>query len=209
MTVLKMAHKKIRTIRYRRKREQKTNYKKRLTYIISGKPRAVIRSSSNTLIVQIVDYAKGGDLIRVHVNSRALLRFGWKYNCGNLPAAYLSGLLAGKLAKEKKISEAVIDFGLQRPVHKSKLFAVVKGLTDAGINTSADESVLPDADRLSGKHIASYAESLKKEGDSKLQKQFCGYLKSGAEPGKITESFNKTKEAILKDAGLKKPEKKN
>jgi large subunit ribosomal protein L18 len=204
-----MAQTKIRTIRYRRKQEQKTNYKKRLSYIISGKPRAVIRSSSNTLIVQIVDYAKTGDLTRVLVNSKALVGFGWKYKCSNIPAAYLSGLLAGKLAKEKNISEAVVDFGLQRPVHGSKLFAAVKGLTDAGVNTSADESVFPNAERLSGKHIGSYAEALKKKNDSAFQKQFSGYQKSGSEPGKITDAFNKTKDAILKGASLKKAEKKN
>ena len=74
-----MAQKKIRTILYRRKQEQKTNYKKRLSYIISGKPRAVVRSSSNTIIVQIVDYAKTGDLTRVLVNSKALESYGWKW----------------------------------------------------------------------------------------------------------------------------------
>jgi large subunit ribosomal protein L18 len=191
-----MAQKKIRTIRYRRKREQKTNYKKRLSYIISGKPRAVIRSSSRSMIVQIVDYAKDGDLIRAHVNSKVLDKFGWKYSCNNIPAAYLSGLLAGKLAKDKKITEVVVDFGLQRPVHGSKLFAAVKGLTDAGVNTSAEESVFPAADRLSGQHISSYAEILKKKGDA--SKQFSGYVKSGSEPGKIADAFNKAKIAILK-----------
>jgi large subunit ribosomal protein L18 len=161
------------------------------------------------IIVQIIDYAKTGDLTRVLVNSKSLERFGWKYNCSNIPAAYLSGLLAGKLAKEKNISEVVVDFGLQRPIHGAKLFAAVKGLTDAGLNTSADESVFPVADRISGKHIKSYAETLKKKNDSAFQKQFSGYVKSGFEPEKITDEFNKAKDAILKGAGLKKAEKKN
>jgi large subunit ribosomal protein L18 len=144
------------TIPYRRKREGKTNYKKRLTYLKSGTARLVIRKTNKQLILQIIEYTPDGDKIICGITSNMLAKFGWNYGFVNIPACYLSGILIAKKAKEKKISSAIPDLGLQSNVPGSRIYAAIKGAIDGGLAVPADKEVLPSADRLSGKHIASY-----------------------------------------------------
>ena len=138
---------------FRRRREGKTNYRRRLNLLKGGMPRAVVRKSLQNTSVQIVTYDSGGDKIVASAISRELRKFGWNVGTGNLTAAYLTGLLAGKRAKSKGVQTAVLDIGLSSPVPGSRVFASLKGLLDAGIEIPHDEGVLPAKDRLEGKHL--------------------------------------------------------
>jgi len=186
-----------RTIRFRRKRERRTDYKKRLKYLLSGKPRAVVRKGSRDIIVQIIEYAPGGDLTRVLINSRVLAKYGWKYSYNSIPSAYLSGLLAGKTAMQKDIKELIVDFGLQNVVRGAKLFAALKGMVDSGVKIAVDEAVFPSEERVSGVHIAQYADKIKSDKNA-YGKQFSAYLKNGSDPEKIADAFKTVKDKILK-----------
>ena len=138
---------------FRRKREGKTNYRKRLNLLKSGLPRLVLRKTNKYIIAQIVNYDPKGDKVLLTINSKVLQKMGWKYGCKNLPAAYLLGLLVGKKAKEMNIKKMILDIGLHRATKGNRLFAVVKGVIDSGIEVPFDESMFPSEDRLSGKHI--------------------------------------------------------
>ncbi len=142
---------------YRRKLEGKTNYRKRLKLLVSAAPRFVVRKTNKHLIVQIVTYAPDGDVVVTTTNSAELKKFGWKYSTSNLPAAYLTGLLAAKKTTAKKISHAIVDLGLQVPLKGSRLYSAVKGAQDGGLDIPASEEVFPSEDRIRGKHIATYA----------------------------------------------------
>jgi large subunit ribosomal protein L18 len=72
---------------------------------------------------------------------------------GNVPAAYLTGLLAGKKAKRLNVNEAILDIGLQNSTKGSRIYAAVKGIIDSGVNVPHDVEMLPKEDRLTGKHI--------------------------------------------------------
>jgi large subunit ribosomal protein L18 len=96
----------------KRRRKKKTNYKKRLALLKSEKTRLVIRKSISNISIQFVNFDPKGDKTIVTVISTELKKLGWTKG-GNIPAAYLTGLLAGKRAKEKKIQEAILDLGLQ------------------------------------------------------------------------------------------------
>ena len=80
----------IKVIQYRRKREGRTDYKKRLKMLISGIPRLVVRRTNKNIIVQVVDYSADGDKVIVTTNSSELSKLGWKHATGNIPAAYLT-----------------------------------------------------------------------------------------------------------------------
>jgi len=84
-----------------------------------------------------------------------LPQYGWKASTGNLPAAYLTGFLAGLRAKSRGVKAAVLDVGLNPPIKGSKIYAVLKGVVDAGIDVPHNPDILPDEDRISGKHIVS------------------------------------------------------
>lgn len=147
---------------FRRRRERKTDYRKRLKLLLSKKPRLVVRRSLKHIIAQLVKFEPGkSDITVTTVTSRELRKLGWKYACDNLPAAYLTGLLIGVKALEKGIKEAVLDIGLFRSVKGSRIYAVAKGAVDVGLKVNVSEKMFPSKERIMGKHIASYLPKFK------------------------------------------------
>ena len=142
------------SVKPRRRREGRTDYRKRLKLLKSGKVRLVIRKSIKNTQIQFIEYKENGDNIIASANSSELVdRFKWKFSTSTTPAAYLTGLLAGKRGKEKKISECVVDIGQYPPVTGSKIFASIKGVVDAGIKCPHSEEKIPSEDRIMGKDL--------------------------------------------------------
>lgn len=144
----------------RRRREARTNYHQRLRLLKSGNPRLVARKSNKHIRAQLVSKGTEGDRTLVSAHSSELEEYGWEAPTGNLPAAYLTGLLVGKRALEAGRDEAVLDIGLNNATPGNKVFAVQEGAIDAGLHSPHSESVFADWERTSGEHIADYAESL-------------------------------------------------
>jgi len=120
----------------------------------SKRTRIVVRPSIKAIRVQFIDYSPEGDKIVASALSTELAKnFAWKHSFASTPAAYLTGLLAGKRAKEKGIEAAILDIGRYFPTPGGKLFASLKGVVDAGIECPFDEAMLPSEDRLMGKHL--------------------------------------------------------
>lgn len=186
---------KIYAVSFRRKREGKTHYKKRLKMLLSNKFRFVVRKSLRNLQVSVIEYNMKGDKVVFTVNSRILSKLGWKADNGNLPSAYLTGMLAGKKAIEKGINEAVLDIGLNDSVKGSRLYAALAGAIAAGLKIPHNEEVLPPKERLQGEHISKYAQSLKND-RQKYELQFSNYIKKGLNPEKLIEHFNEIRGKI-------------
>src|SRR3989338_7961062 len=140
------------TVQFRRKRKGLTNYWKRLSMLTSNKPRLVVRKSLKNIQAAIIVYGKKGDLVKVSSHSSNLKKFGWSYGTGNLPAAYLVGFLLGKNAKNAKFEEAIFDIGLNKSVKGSRIYAVLAGALDAGLNIPHSKDILPSKERIAGKH---------------------------------------------------------
>lgn len=140
-------------VQYRRKSEGKTDYYKRKTLLKSNKARLVVRKSLKYLGLHIVEFVPSGDKVVISFNSKQLGKQGWKHSCKNLPAAYLSGLMIGKLAQKKGIKEAILDMGMHPSVKGSKIYAAVKGAIDSGLMIPCGKDMLPDEKRLTGEHI--------------------------------------------------------
>jgi large subunit ribosomal protein L18 len=114
-----------------------------------------VRKSIKNTRVQFVEYNADGDRILVSAVSDELVeKYKWKYATSTTPAAYLTGLLAGKRAKEQGITEGILDIGRYVPTGGSKLFAALKGTLDAGIQCPHDSAMLPNEQRLMGKHLS-------------------------------------------------------
>ena len=143
----------MKNIKFRRKREGRTNYKKRLTLLRSGLHRLIIRVTNTQLIVQLVNFHPDGDKVLFTVSGKDVCATGWKHSCKNLPGAYITGLLAAKKAKTIKVSKAVVDIGFHTPRKGSRVYAAVKGVMDGGLDVNASEKIFPSKERLSGKHI--------------------------------------------------------
>lgn len=137
-----------RTIR-RRRREGKTDYKARFGMLKSGLPRIVVRKSNKYLIVQLVESNIAQDRIVVNVSSKDLLSYGWpaeaKGSLKSLGAGYLTGLL---FAKKTKVKKAILDIGLNRNIAKNRIYAVLKGIVDGGIEIPHNEKSLPSNEMI-------------------------------------------------------------
>lgn len=186
---------KIFTASLRRRREGRTNYKKRLKVLLSGKFRLVVRKSLGNFQASITTYSPKGDKVLFTVDSRALLKLGWKGDRGNLPSAYLVGFLAGKKAIENGVDSAILDLGLNNPAKGSRLYGMLAGAIDAGLRVPFNPNVLPNKERLSGEHIAKYAQLLKDD-QAKYKKQFSNYIKIGVNPEDIVKHFNDIRSKI-------------
>ncbi|MEM3526652.1 MAG: 50S ribosomal protein L18, partial [Candidatus Jordarchaeaceae archaeon] len=188
----------------RRRREQKTDYYLRRKLLVSRLPRLVVRRKANTISAQIIESLPQGDRVLVSAHSNELRKnYGWKGHGGNVPAAYLTGLLVGLKAQKKKIKKAILDIGLQPSVRHNSLYAVLKGALDGKLEIPHGEDILPDDSRVRGEHIAEYAKLLS-ENPELYSKQFSQQLKRGVKPEKLPEHFDKVKSTILESFGGKK-----
>jgi large subunit ribosomal protein L18 len=183
-------------VKMRRRREGKTDYQARKALVISGKPRLVVRNSLKNASAQIVVAKPEGDIVKASAHSSDLEEFDWKASTGNIPSAYLTGLLCGLRAKKAGVEDAVLDIGLVQPTKGSRLFAVLSGVVDAGVEVPFDEAKLVK-ERLNGFHIASYAKKLG-TGSEDYSAKFAGYLSREMTPEKIAENFSQVKSNIVK-----------
>jgi large subunit ribosomal protein L18 len=108
----------------------------------------------NTL-VQIINANVVGDMTVASATATELSNHGWSVGTGNLPAAYLTGFLAGLRAKNRGVKEAILDVGLNPPIKGSRIYAALKGVVDAGLIVPHSPDILPTDERISGEHIVS------------------------------------------------------
>lgn len=92
-------------VKYRRRREGKTDYQARRKLTSQAKDkynapkyRLVVRFSNKFVTVQIVSAKIQGDVVLTHASSRELPRYGIKHGLSNWTAAYATGLLAARRA---------------------------------------------------------------------------------------------------------------
>ena len=143
-------------VKTRRHRDGRTDYRRRLQLLRSNQTRLVVRRSIKQIQVQFVAYSDNGDKILTTTLSNELKKtYNWKYSVGSIPAAYLTGLIAGKKALKNGIENCILDIGRQRATKGSNLFAAMKGVIDAGITCPHDEEMIPATERLHGNHIKS------------------------------------------------------
>jgi len=150
----------------RRRLEAKTDYKARLTMLVSGKPRLVVRKTNRYMVAQIVSSEIAQDKVICGYSSKILLEKGWpkelQGSLKTLPAGYLLGLLVGKLAKGK-VNEVILDIGMNKSIAKSRIYAVVEGVLDSGLKLNCDKSILPNMKeyKINDKLKSAYEKTLK------------------------------------------------
>lgn len=138
---------------FKRRRQGRTDYRHRAALLKGRTARLVVRKSNMNIRVQFVEYKQIGDNVLASAVSTDLAELGWSGSGKSTPGAYLTGLLAGKRAKEKGLGDAVLDIGLRKPTKGGVVFAVLKGVLDAGIEVPHSDEMIPVQDRIAGKHM--------------------------------------------------------
>jgi large subunit ribosomal protein L18 len=183
-------------VAFKRRQEGKTDYGARLRLIELDKSRMVVRITNSHVIAQIINVAPEGDETITSAHSNELKKMGWSGNCKNISAAYLTGFLCGKKALSEGVDKAILDIGLKSPTKGTKIFAVLKGAVDAGLNIPHGDAILPDDERINGEHIAQYAESLN---DDEISLKFSEYIKNGLSPRDLPDHIEKVKQKISEE----------
>lgn len=184
-------------VAFRRRRQGKTDYQQRRGLVLSGLPRCVVRGSLRNMIVEIVVAEAKGDKVMAHAHSTELTKsYGWLGDTGNIPSAYLTGLICGFKALSKGVNQAVLDIGLHKPSKGSRIFAAAKGAADAGLKVPFDEVMLPDGKRMRGLHVVEYGK-LMSSNPEEYQKKFSARLSKGLKPEELSAHFEQVKEKII------------
>ncbi|MDD2678716.1 MAG: 50S ribosomal protein L18 [Candidatus Nanoarchaeia archaeon] len=148
------------SVPYKRKRENKTNYGKRLSAVKSKNPRLVVRKTNKRMIAQIIRFEESGDKTIISASNNDLKNHGYTNAPKNIASAYLVGYLIGKMAQKNKIKSAVMDIGLNVKTKGSRIFAVLAGAVKSGMIIPHDEKIFPVAERLKGEHIKGFDSSI-------------------------------------------------
>jgi large subunit ribosomal protein L18 len=188
-----MAHGSRYKLAFKRRKEGKTNYNARSKLIALEKSRMVVRITNQHVISQIIKVNTKGDETIISANSKELEKFGWEGNGKNTSAAYLTGFLCGKKSLLDGIDYATLDIGLKSSIRGSKVFAVLKGAVDAGLNIPYNPKILPDDERINGSKLAEYAKNLN---DTEIKEKFSQYLERGLSPVDLPNHFETVKKKI-------------
>jgi len=135
----------------RRLREEKTNYKKRKLMLMSRADFVTVQISNENTLVQIHKPQFTGDKVVASAHSRFLISKGWKGSRKNVPAAYLTGYMAGKKALASGTTSAILYSGTRK--YTQRMAAALKGIIDAGLEVPAGEESLPADERINGDHL--------------------------------------------------------
>jgi large subunit ribosomal protein L18 len=135
----------------RRLREEKTNYRKRGTMLMGKRDFITVNITNENTQVQILSPGMTGDKVIASAHSRYLLDKGWKGSRKSVPAAYLTGYLAGKKAMGKGAKDAILYTGTRR--FTQRMSAALKGVIDAGLDVPADPETFPADERINGEHL--------------------------------------------------------
>ena len=135
----------------RRRMEGKTDYQARFNLLKSGNSRFVVRKTNRYIIVQIAESEIAQDKIIARASSKELLEKGWpkekEGSLKSLQAAYLTGFLLAKKVS-KIIKHAVLDSGINRNIHGSRIYAALNGALGGGLKIPHSDDALPSEERL-------------------------------------------------------------
>jgi len=242
-------------VKFKRRREGKTDYYARKRLVVQAKNkyntpkyRMIVRITNTDVIAQIAFARIEGDVVIASAYSHELPKFGVKVGLTNYAACYCTGLLLSRRVLRKLKLDALyegqtevngemynvedveegpgafranLDIGLARTTTGAKIFGVMKGAVDGGIEIPHSEKRFPGYDReakefnaavlrdhIFGKHIADYMQRLMDDDEDAYKRQFSRYIKAGITADELEEIYKKAHATIRADpTSAPKPEK--
>lgn len=190
----------------KRIRSDKTNYRKRAALLIGRHSFVTVKVSDQNIAAQVLKPTPTGDIVIASAHSRELAKQDWRGAFNNLPACYLTGLLMGKKTLEKGVKNAVLYIGKDH--FTSRVAACLKGIVDSGVTMPVSEESLPPEERITGRHIAKYASTLK-EDQEEYNSRFSAILKNGLKPEDYPTHFEEVRSKISGNDKAAEPKPKN
>lgn len=210
------------------------------------KYRLIVRFSNKDITAQIAYATMAGDIIVSAAYSHQLADYGLPAGLTNYAAAYAVGLLIARrtlakfgldeayegntenLGEDYNVDEndegprpfsCVLDTGIKRTSTGSKVFAVLKGALDGGLDIPHSDKrfVGYDAEKkeldtevlrehIMGTHVAEYMTEMQEEEPEQFQVHFKNYITHGISGEDYEEAVEKCHEAIRANPVHKKKE---
>lgn len=208
------------------------------------KSRLVVRFTNSKVICQIVKAFVDGDRVVASADSTELKKFGVTFGLTNYFAAYATGMLCARRAlgvnglshyevnteigehkltedadDERRAYKVFLDVGLKRATKGAKVFAAMKGASDAGLFIPHSPSKFAgfDGEKLDAKVMkerifmaenVKYMKDLKQNDEEKYKKQFSAYLKLKINPDDIEKIYKGALDKIAKESAPTETQKK-
>ena len=199
-------------VKWRRRREGKTNYHSRKKLLLQDKQkynvakyRLVVRFSKKNILCQLIYSRLEGDFVINSSYSKNLPNIGLPLINNNYSTSYINGLYLSKkffsenfLDIKKKQPKnnftVILDLGLVRVTTGNKVFAAMKGAVDGGFSIPHNEKRFPGfkknedfeievmKDRIEGKHVFEYMKLLEDEDEEKFSTQFKSLINKNLNP---------------------------
>jgi len=243
-------------VKFKRRREGKTDYYARKRLVVQAKNkyntpkhRLIVRLTNTDAIAQIAYARIEGDMIIASAYSHELPNYGIKTGLTNYAACYCTGLLLARRVLKKFHLDSIyegqkevdgemysvedvdsgpgafranLDIGLARTTTGARIFGVMKGAVDGGIEVPHSEKRFPGYDKeakefnasvlrdhIMGKHVANYMRELMEEDEDAYKRQFSRFIKCGITPDELEDIYKKAHANIRADPIAKpRPEKK-
>lgn len=254
-------------VKWRRRREGKTDFRARLRMVVQDKNkyatpryRLVARLTNKYVIAQVVRSEIDHDVVVAAAYSSELPRYGLKVGLKNYPAAYCTGLLVARrllakfgladaykgnevtgevkktehtndagrtrefwvsaVAEDKKPFRAVLDVGIRATTTGARVFGVMKGASDGGLDIPHNEKRFPgynrDAkeykadkhrDRILGKPLAAYMGEVREDDPEAFARRYSQWVANKVDITKIEDMYKRVHAAIRADPSqaAKKP----
>jgi len=158
-------------VKFRRRREGRTDYRQRHKLITqdknkyqSPKYRLVVRFTNRYVICQIIYAEVVGDKVLCSATSKELPKYGLPVGLKNYSAAYCTGLLVARrllqklgldetytgveeVDDEKRPFRALLDVGIKNTTTGAKVFGAMKGASDGGLDIPHSNKRFPGYSR--------------------------------------------------------------
>ncbi|MEK6871294.1 MAG: 50S ribosomal protein L18 [Nanoarchaeota archaeon] len=136
----------------RRRREGKTDYRKRLVLLTGQATRLVVRKTNRYIILQLVASKQAQDSVICTMSTQSLLNSGWPIeksgSLKSLSAAYLTGFALGKKMHAQIKGRVILDSGLIPTSKGSRVYAAVMGAVDGGLSIPFNKEVAPPQEKI-------------------------------------------------------------
>jgi len=200
------------------------------------KHRLVVRITNRDVIAQVVYSKMNGDVVRTSAYAHELPGFGLKVGLTNYASCYCVGLLlARRMLKQLKLDDAYkgveevtaemyeieandegprpfrcfLDIGLARASTGARIFGILKGAVDGGLDIPHNEKRFPGYDNdakeydaefhqsmIMGTHVSDYMEHLLEQDEDRYKEQFARYISNEIEADDVKEMIEATHAAI-------------
>jgi len=237
-------------VKFRRRREGKTDYFARKRLVAQDKNkyntpkyRLIVRFTNKDITCQVAYATIEGDKIICSAYAHELPRYGVKVGLTNYSAAYCTGLLIARRILQKYKLDTIyegttdvngdeyyvedvdgqpgvfrcyLDVGLARTSTGARVFGVLKGAVDGGLDIPHSMKRFPGYDNESGEfnaevhrqhifgqHVANYMKTLEEEDEEAFKRQFSRFIKNGVTADKMEGMYKACHSAIRADPAKK------